>query len=143
MIRTYQEQDLNRMTEIWLEASLLAHPFVNADYWKEQTDAMRNVYLPASNSLVYIDNRGDIAGFISMVDNYLAAIFIAPDKQGQGIGKKLLEEVKRNHDTITLAVYSKNERAIQFYKREGFEQTEERTDTNTGEKEWLMTYRRL
>lgn len=143
MIRIYKEQDLDRMTEIWLEASLLAHPFIKADYWKEQADAMRNIYLISSQNFVYIDENGEITGFVAMVDDYLAAIFVTPDKQGQGIGKKLLDEVKHNHNTITLTVYSRNEQAIQFYKREGFEETEERTDTNTGEKEWLMTYRRL
>lgn len=143
MIREYKKEDIDRMTTIWLEASLLAHPFIEGNYWKEQATAMRDIYLPASQNLVYTDENGDIAGFVSMVDDYLATIFVNPDKQGQGIGKELLNEVKRRHTIITLAVYSKNTQAIRFYEREGFEKTEERIDTNTGEKEWLMTYRCL
>ncbi|MNL87897.1 putative acetyltransferase [compost metagenome] len=68
---------------------------------------MKNLYLPASKTFVY-QNDTAILGFISMVDNYIAAIFVNPESQGQGIGKQLIEYIKKQHTLITLGVYSKN-----------------------------------
>jgi len=141
MIRKATYLDTNFMVDIWLEASLLAHPFISPNYWKENQDAMRNIYIPSSDSYVYIDEESQkVVGFISMNEAYLAAIFVASAMQGKGIGKKLLNYVKTFTPCITLCVYSKNKSSISFYQYEGFQFIEERIDENTSENEWVMRY---
>lgn len=133
---------MEEIIKIWLDASFQAHPFITATYWEQQTDDMRNKYIPMSETYVYTDND-KIQGFVSMIDTYLAAIFVSPEKQGNGIGKLLLRAIKEKYDSISLAVYTKNVSAIRFYKREGFNEDKKRIDTNTGEEEIVMTYKRL
>jgi putative acetyltransferase len=137
MIRVFEETDLDKIVQIWLDASIIAHDFIPSTYWKEKAEDMKNLYLPASKTFVY-QNDTAILGFISMVDNYIAAIFVNPESQGQGIGKQLIEYIKKQHTLITLGVYSKNIRSIDFYKRQGFVITNEKIEENTGEFETLM-----
>ena len=137
MIRVFEETDLDKIVQIWLDASIIAHDFIPSTYWKEKAEDMRNLYLPASKTFVYQTDTV-ILGFISMVDNYIAAIFVNPESQGQGIGKQLIEYIKKQHTLITLGVYSKNIRSIDFYKRQGFVIINEKIEENTGEFETLM-----
>lgn len=141
MIREATSQDIDRIIDIWLGASLLAHDFISFDYWIGNQEAMRNYYIPSCKTYVYEDRESrEVLGFVSMNDDYLAAIFVTPAFQGKGIGKKLLNYVKNISPEITLSVYSKNTPSIHFYTREGFRQIEERLDENTNEYEWVMKY---
>lgn len=49
------------------------------------------------------------------------------------VEKQLLDSAKALHSDLTLHVYQKNKRAIEFYKREGFSITSENIDSDTGE----------
>lgn len=57
-----------------------------------------------------------------------------------GVGRKLLDHTKKKKGKLSLNVYQKNIRAVRFYQREGFQIEREKTDENTGEKEYLMTW---
>lgn len=79
-IRKMKNQDLKQLTQIWLEASLKAHDFISADYWKENKALMEVQYLP--NSEVYIAAEGNrIYGFIALIENHIAAIFVSNNHQ--------------------------------------------------------------
>ena len=43
---------------------------------------------------------------------------------------------------LRLHVYEKNQRAVKFYLREGFEISSEDFEETTGEKEYLMVFKR-
>ena len=45
-------------------------------------------------------------------------------------------------DSLSLHVYLKNERAVRFYKKEGFHIAGEQTDIETGEQEYLMEWKK-
>jgi len=61
-------------------------------------------YLPQSETYVAIKNQ-EMVGFISMVDNYLAALFVKTELQGKGIGTALLNFIKGNRNNIELKVF--------------------------------------
>ncbi|MBD2814389.1 hypothetical protein ID850_06350 [Xenorhabdus sp. Flor] len=83
MIRKFTEADMDDVLTIWLEASIKAHHFVAADFWKSQVENMRNLYIPASEVYVYVQN-GKIIGFYALHNDVLATIFVLPNSQGQG-----------------------------------------------------------
>lgn len=143
MIRSYNSQDVDRVIRIWLETSILAHHFIPAMYWIGKQGDMRDIYLPASKTYVFEDEEKElIQGFVSMVDNYLAAIFVIPEAQGKGIGKTLMEYIKEIHTEITLKVYAKNALSVIFYEKQGFRFIEEQIEEETGEKEFVMKWNR-
>lgn len=141
MVRRADEADIDAILHIWLKTSIAAHHFIDASYWKNKIEDMRNIYLPSGDTYVYEnpDNK-DISGFICIVDNTLAAIFVLPEKQGKGIGKQLLNYIKRFKNKLSLTVYAKNILSIEFYKNQGFTITGKSIDAHTGEEEYIMTY---
>ena len=141
MIRCYSSQDTDREVRIWLEASILGHHFVPALYWIGKEEDMRNQYLPLSQIYVFEEEESKVVqGFVAMVNNYLAALFVIPEVQGRGIGRSLMEYVKALHGEITLRVYVKNEHAVLFYEKLGYDIIEEQLDIETGEREYVMKW---
>ncbi|OWR28496.1 GNAT family N-acetyltransferase [Saccharibacillus sp. O23] len=129
-----------RLARLWLDASLSAHDFIDAAYWIDNKQAMEQQYLPASEVYVCMEN-GEVAGFVAMVDQYLAALFVDPAKQGRGYGRMLLEHVKNERETIMLNVFAQNAGACAFYRRNGFEIEKEQIDEATGAREQVMVWR--
>lgn len=139
MVRDFKESDLDQVIQIWLKASVIAHDFIPSSYWQEKKDDMKNIYIPSSQTFVYEDGEM-VVGFISMLDNYIAAIFVLPEYQGKGIGTRLIDHVKKLYPILTLGVYSKNIQSIEFYKKHGFVVENETVEENTGEMETSMRY---
>ena len=141
MIRPFKESDMEKVLSIWLDASIEAHDFVARDFWESKVKEMRDIYIPASETYVY-DNQGVIYGFASLVENTLAAIFVAPSAQGRGIGKKLMNKAKESRQELHLSVYKENKKSIAFYKKCGFEAVKEQIDEHTGHSELFMVLNR-
>ena len=58
-------------------------------------------------------------------DGWIGLLYVEPEQRGSGIGRALLDEMKRyfqskNCDTLRLKVLSGNQRAIAFYETYGF-----------------------
>lgn len=140
MIEKYKEEYLNEILRIWLDASVLAHYFVPASYWEGKMGDMKNIYIPASETYVYLDEKSNVVGFISLVNNFIAAIFVCPRQQGKGIGSELINYAKKIHSDLELAVYKENDSSVQFYKKQGFTVAEEKVEEGTGHIELIMTY---
>ena len=139
MIRKFSETDLDTLLEVWLSASIKAHDFVASDFWHSQLDNMRNTYIPASEVYVYEKDRS-VIGFYALVGDTVAAIFVAPDFQGVGIGKSLIAHAKSIRHTLSLSVYKANSASVAFYRSQGFEVTEEGFDEATGQDEYTMQW---
>ncbi|AKB75606.1 Acetyltransferase [Methanosarcina lacustris Z-7289] len=143
MIRTYRETDLEEMVRIWYEASVIAHPFVPASFWASHKSAMKEKYLPLAENYVF-EQEGKVTGFISLVGEKVCAIFVAPEMQGGGIGKALLEHAKLLKGRLSLKVYRDNKKAILFYEKSGLravgEEVDEHTDCLQVLMEWEISY---
>ena len=141
MIRAFKEEDTEAVIRIWLEASILSHSFIDKAYWEEKADAMRTLYLPLSEVVVDEDkDTGEVVAFIAFVEDYLAALFVAPAHQKKGVGSRLLALAKKMRDTPELSVYAENERAVAFYRKNGFRMTDKRIEEMTGHTELLMVF---
>ena len=140
VIRTPRPTEIEALIKIWQDGNIRAHSFICPDYWLRHINYMRQA-LPHAE--VYVcEVNGEIAGFAGIDDNHIAGMFVDENHRSQGIGTSLIDFIKQHHFTLTLAVYKKNEKALQFYSKRGFAVTEERIDTKTGEKELLMRWNR-
>lgn len=138
MIRNFELAGINQVMQIWLNSNIDAHPFVNREYWESNYEMVKGSLTQAE---VYVyENQGFIKGFVGLQDGYIAGIFVRKECRSQGIGKILLDYVKTIHQKLMLHVYKKNNRAVQFYLREGFNVESERIDEATGEIEYAMTF---
>lgn len=139
MIRKLEKRDLEKVSKIWLDCNILAHNFINSNYWKSNFAEVKKL-LEKAECYVYLNDENEVLGFIGLDNEYIQGIFVYSKIQSNGIGKKLLDFVKQNKSKLSLNVYQKNMRAIKFYKREAFKIIKEDFDENTGEKEYFMIW---
>lgn len=139
MIRKMEERDIPAVQQVAAESW---HDTYEGIIPREVRDRfLAAAYSPTSlkrrleQSLMLVAQEGDtIAGFANLYrlkdsgDAELAAIYLAPSRQGQGLGTSLLEsgiaeltEVRR----IYLTVERENERGRRFYERRGFSTVDE------------------
>lgn len=132
-------ENINKIMDIWLTATISAHPFISKEFWLKNYDVVKDVYIPMSQTYVFSEH-GVITGFISILnDEFIGALFVGIYDQGKGIGRSLLTYVTERYKELSLAVYKENEKAVEFYKHMGFviERTQENEET--GEVEYVMS----
>ena len=140
-IRKFKETDLPVVMQIWLDTNIQAHNFISPKYWEENSQMVKSI-LPQAEVYVYeYDATNEILGFIGLTDNFIAGLFVRSDVQSKGIGKQLLDYAKAIKNELTLTVYAKSTRAINFYHREQLTTDSEKTDDNTGEKEFVLIWK--
>ena len=141
MLRTMRTDDLDYVVKIWLESNIQAHSFIESDYWKENKEEVRKMLPHSLIQVAEID--GNIVGFIGMNETRIEGLFVSSDFQSRGIGHSLIEWAKTGNEELTLSVYQKNQRALQFYLKEGFVIGERLMDQKTGEIELLMQWKSM
>jgi putative acetyltransferase len=140
MIREYRDKDIERILDIWFLASIKAHDFIESSFWESQIHNMRNLYIPSSDIVYVYEKKSYVVGFYAMYENTLAALFVAPEFQGQGIGKALMHHAKSQKNNLELTVYKENDASCKFYLKEGFKVVSEQVDQHTGHLELLMRF---
>lgn len=90
---------------------------------KQDWDFFRESY---RNSRVFcVVERTELLGFASIRENgYLLFLAVKKGKQGDGIGKQLMNTMKQHYRTIDCHVRKTNTNAIEFYKAMGFKEQE-------------------
>ena len=92
----------------------------------------QNIIEEKPDQKIFVAKQGeDIIGFCNAIKkpdfNQLKAIYVLPEYQGQCIGQKLWDQVftffNDNNNKIIVHVATYNQKAIDFYKKLGFEET--------------------
>ncbi|MDE6005215.1 MAG: GNAT family N-acetyltransferase, partial [Oscillospiraceae bacterium] len=114
------------------------HVFISPDYWKGNFNIVKKMIPQAE---VYLsESNYRITGFIGIVENKIAGIFVNQSDRSKGIGTELLNFAKKYHKKLYLSVYEKNEMAISFYKKAGFKIQTIDIDEDTAQKEYIMLW---
>jgi putative acetyltransferase len=121
-IRGYRAADMEALSAIWFDASRIAHPFIGEARLREQRVLIETIYLPQAETLVAV-HRGEPAGFISLMDDFVGGLFVSPHHQGAGIGRTLIQHAIESREELRLEVYTANAGACAFYRSLGFVET--------------------
>ena len=117
--------DIEKLSSIWLDASLLAHPFIGKPRLIEQQQLIAAKYLPSAETWVACQADSAV-GFISLLGTFIGGLFIAPSHQGRGIGRKLIAHALDRKGNLSLEVYLQNQQAVRFYAALGFREVSRR-----------------
>lgn len=132
VIRPYApEGDLKKLSRIWLDACLLAHPFIGKQRLLEQRKLIEDQYLPNAETWVACVDE-EPSGFISLLDTFIGGIFVSPAQQGLGIGRQLISHALNRKGELELEVYTDNQQAVSFYTGLGFEELSRRARDDEG-----------
>ena len=86
-------------------------------------------------SLFVVDDGGPLAAMLALhlPKKYLDQLFVAPEYQGRGFGRRLLAFTRTLlPDEIELRCVRENEKAWHWYEREGFVFEKEQLEPMTG-----------
>lgn len=126
-IRRYTATDEGASMDLWSRASLIAHPFIPGEGQGERARKMREIYLPHAENWV-AESDGRVVALLGLLDAEIGGLFVAPEAQGTGVGRRMVEHAAALHGSLSLDVYEKNARARSFYARMGFVEESRRVD---------------
>ncbi|MEM9968876.1 MAG: GNAT family N-acetyltransferase [Pseudomonadota bacterium] len=62
----------------------------------------------------------EIIGFSAVKSGFVHSLYVHPQAQGGGVGKTLIDHLKKRCKILTLHSYQRSKRANHFYQRNGF-----------------------
>lgn len=143
LIRAAEKKDLSRIAEIFVFNNRTNYfPIFKDEYYSFSELQVVTVIENFENyigrlSETYVYDDGIIRGFITVSDGEIQKLYTDTFFQGRGIGKLLLEFAVEKLNAYFLFALEKNVKAITFYKRNGFLQSNERK-YEEGTTEWLI-----
>ncbi|PXV59198.1 putative acetyltransferase [Dyella jiangningensis] len=120
-IRAALAADEPRITDVWEAAVRATH-----DFLAEDDIVFFRSFLPqifGRLNVRVIECAGQVEGFIATNAHHVEALFVNPALHGQGLGRRLLDEViaeAPSRPAWTTDVNEQNPRALRFYRRYGF-----------------------
>lgn len=136
-IRVWDKTDFDAVREILLktwentytfipEADRVAH--LNSFYNKNKLNDLLN---DSHSKSIIAEVDSVAAGWMKLFEDklnnkfFISSLYILPEYQGFGIGKKLLDEAyktanRKNFSEIWLGVMKQNLKAVEWYKKSGF-----------------------
>ena len=128
-IRQAKINDLVRIAEIFVfNYRLNFYPIFQEDtfYFEELTVFNMVESFAKELDSIWVYDDGVVKGFIHIEKREVRRLFVEPTLQGKAIGAELLEYGIAEKDVNSLWVLEKNIKAIAFYKRHGFDTTNEK-----------------
>lgn len=143
-LRPAVPSDAEEITRLFLASRSAAMPYLPRIHSDEDTLAwITHVVLPHSRVWVAVGTAAqEILGFAALEDDMLEHLYLLPGARRQGIGTRLLEEARAAApEGLSLNVFQRNEGAIAFYVRHGFELVDTDDGSRNEENEPDATYR--
>ena len=131
MLRPYTVADLDEVLDVWHRASLIAHPFLSEEFLDAERRQISDQWLPVAETTV-CDSGGRVVGFVSLVGNEVGGLFVDPDRQGQGIGRALMDHACGSRPFLELDVLEANHSGRRFYAAYGFVEMGRHADDDSG-----------
>jgi putative acetyltransferase len=133
VIRPYDDGDLEGLLDVWYRASRIAHAFLPEEFLARERREIAERWLPAAETIVSVDGER-VVGFLSLVGNDVGAIFVDPERQGEGIGRALMDRARASRPFLELDVFERNAIGRRFYDAYGFRVIGRGDDEATGQR---------
>jgi putative acetyltransferase len=109
------------LLDVWLRSVRTTHTFVSAEDIQSMIPQVRD-YLASSAPEFWVlrDDAGAIMGFMGMSGSKMESLFLAPEFQRRGAGRRLVRHAQALHGALTVDVNEQNAAARGFYEACGF-----------------------
>lgn len=134
-IRRATDADADSVADVYLASFRHALPAVRLAHTDEEVRShAREHWVAQTECWVADEGDGRIVAMMSLTPGWIDQLYVAPDRQGEGIGTALLELAKHGagEGGLQLWTFQVNERARRFYESNGFVEVE-RTDGSANE----------
>jgi putative acetyltransferase len=119
-IRRALPKDRDVLLDIWLRSVRATHTFLSEDDIQSFIPIVRDVALVELEIWVLCSVSGTPMGFLGMSGDKMEALFLAPEFQRQGGGRRLVRHAQELRGEVTVDVNEQNPAACRFYEACGF-----------------------
>jgi ribosomal protein S18 acetylase RimI-like enzyme len=123
IIRPARSEEYDEVARVWMNSWASVGFESASDLLLEKLRARLRMEIDRGWSLYVADDDGKLAAMLAihMRDCYLDQLFVAPEYQGNSLGRKLLAFTRQQlPNEIWLRCVRENEKAWRWYEREGF-----------------------
>ena len=135
VIRPARSDEYNQIARVWMDSWVSTGLEDASDSLLEKLRARVVTEVEKGWSLYVADDNGVLAAMLALhlPDRYLDMLFVAPEYQGNGLGRRLLAFTRQQlPDEIWLRCVRENEKAWRWYEREGFAFEKEQVEPAMG-----------
>ena len=120
LIRRSEPSDAPRVADLFLASFGARYDFPLAHTPDEVRGWVAGDLLPTTETWVAV-NGDELVGFLSLRDEFLDQLYLAPEWTSRGIGSRLVELAKQRRPAgLDLFTFQVNDGARRFYERHGF-----------------------
>lgn len=119
-IEPVNPSDYPELVDIWERAVRSTHHFLDDDDIAYYRPLVKARYLPSLDIFVAFGKDKTPMGLMGLAPGKVEMLFIDPDYQGQGIGRKFLNYALALYPTLEIEANEQNDHAVGFYKNFGF-----------------------
>ena len=120
-IRRAIPTDRGVLVDIWLRSVRATHTFLSeADIQSLLPPARDYLTSDEPEFWVLCTDAGAVVGFMGMSGSKMESLFLAPEFQRRGAGRRLVRHAQALHDELTVDVNEQNAAARGFYEACGF-----------------------
>lgn len=109
------------LSDVWLRSVRATHTFGSEEDLQSMIPQLRG-YLAWIESEFWVlrDDFGVVMGFMGMSGSAMESLFLAPEFQRRGAGRRLVRHAQGLHGGLKLDVNEQNAAALAFYEACGF-----------------------
>jgi GNAT superfamily N-acetyltransferase len=137
-IRRFRASDAEKASKLirrcLLEVNSKDYPMESIEKMCKQHSPENLIVISMKQDMYVFVRNNDVLGTGCLVQNWIQTVFVNPDYQGRGIGKKLmvhLEKVMGDRGYVTSIVPS-SITAYEFYRKLGYRKTKVINDEDSG-----------
>jgi ribosomal protein S18 acetylase RimI-like enzyme len=121
-VRTARAADADAFTAVFLASRAAALPWLPDLHTDAETrHFVEHQVLATGTTWLAVDPDGAVVGFAALHGSELEHLYLRPDRRREGIGRLLLDTVRRaSPHGLTLYVFERNTAARAFYEAAGF-----------------------
>jgi len=122
-LRAVKDDDMQNLVDLWIRAWKTLPLGINFEGRRNWLPGHLAQLQASGSHLIGVDKNGEIFAFMTINPHtgWMDQMVVDPDFFGFGVAKMLADEAKRiSPGFIELDVNKANERAIRFYRRQGF-----------------------
>ena len=141
-IRLARASEYDEVARVWMESWVSTGLAEASNFLLANLRARVRHEIAKGWTLYVADHNGTLAAMLALhlPDRYLDQLFVAPEYQGNDVGRQLLAFTRQQlPDEIWLRCVRENEKAWRWYEREGFVFEKEQVEPMTG---FVMKYYR-
>ena len=123
IIRPARSDEYDQIARVWMDSWVSTGLEDASDSLQTRLRARVRMEVEKGWSLSVADDNGRLAAMLAihLPERYLDQLFVAPEYQGEGLGRRLLAFTRQQlPDEIWLRCVRENEKAWRWYEREGF-----------------------